>query len=139
MSKDIRDVRRRTLILAGVGIFAVAVLILLFADYLIPSPLAELAAFSYIYISAGKAGVSILFIALAVIALGACVTTAFSNGKLRFASAVVAIMFLIADAALHLYVFLAASGYNWNYLASAFLDAVLMICVLYRSKESEEY
>ena len=138
MSKDVRDVRRRALILAGVGLFIAAAVVLAFADCLIPSPLAELAAFSYIYISAGKVGVSVLFIVLTVIALSACVTSALSNGKLRFLSSVVAILFLVADAALHLYVFLASSGYNWNYLASAFLDAVLLVCVLYRSKESED-
>ncbi len=138
MSKEKKEKLRRILILAGESIFAGAFVILFAAKYLIPSPLAEFAAFSYVYAFGGKAGLSALFIALSALSVAALAVSALAKGKVRLIASVVSIVFLAADFVLHSYAFIAAGGCQWNYLVSAVLDAAVALCVLYKPKETEK-
>ena len=138
MSKEKKELARKIIILAGAGIFAAAFAILFAARYLIPSPLAEFAAFSYVYVYGGKCGLAALLIFLSAASFASLVTAALAKGKARLAASIVSLVFLASDFVLHSYAFIAAGGYQWNYLVSAVLDAVIGVFVLYKPKEAEK-
>ena len=138
MSKEKKELLRRILILTGAAVFAVAFAVLFTAKYLIPSPLAEFAAFSYVYVYGGKTCYAVLLIAASAASLVSLALSALSKGKARLIASIVSLVFLAADFVLHSYAFIAAGGYQWNYLVSAILDSALALCVLYRPKEAEK-
>ncbi len=138
MSKEKKELLRRILILAGAAVFAVAFAVLFAAKYLIPSPLAEFAAFSYVYVYGGKTCYAVLLIAASAASLVSLALSALSKGKARLIASIVSLVFLAADFVLHSYAFIAAGGYQWNYLVSAILDSALALCVLYKPKEAEK-
>ena len=138
MSKEKKELLRRILILSGAAVFAVAFAVLFTAKYLIPSPLAEFAAFSYVYVYGGKTCYAVLLIAASAASLVSLALSALAKGKARLIASIVSLVFLAADFVLHSYAFIAAGGYQWNYLVSAILDSALALCVLYRPKEAEK-
>lgn len=138
MSKEKKELLRRILILSGALIFAAAFAVLFTAKYLIPSPLAEFAAFSYVYVYGGKTCYAVLLIAASAVSLISLTLSALAKGKARLAASIVSLVFLASDFVLHSYAFIAAGGYQWNYLVSALLDAIVAVCVLYKPKEAEK-
>ena len=138
MSKEKKELARKIIILAGAGIFAAAFAILFAAKYLIPAPLAEFAAFSYVYVYGGKTCYAALLIAASAASLVSLALSALSKGKARLIASIVSVVFLSADFVLHSYAFIAAGGYQWNYLISAILDSAVAVCVLYKPKEAEK-
>lgn len=128
---------RRIIILAAVCLFAASCVTLAAARYLIPSPFAEFAGIGYTFALAGE-GVSWLFAALSAVAVGLCIAAAFAKGKAGFIFGIAAAVLAVVDMGLHSYAFLASGGYNWNYFASAVLDAVLTVCLVYRPGRKDE-
>lgn len=127
---------RRAAILILTGYSLLSALILLIFGKLPPAPLAEFEAFSYAYSVRGDIfpAAAILLVYFAAAAL--CIMTAFERFDTR-AVKIAAAVLILADLAVHAYVFLAADGYQWNYLISAALDAALAICVIYKERRRE--
>lgn len=125
-------VLRKVLILVLAAEAAIAEAILLIFDRLIPAPLAEYMAFSYAYERAGKVALCGLILTLFGMALALCVLTASRRYRNHPLFKIPAAALVAADLVVHSYVFLAADGYGWNYLASAALDALLLVCILYK-------
>ena len=123
---------KRIVILSLLGLSVIAEAVTLIFGYIIPAPLAEYIAFSYTYALAGKAALCAVFsLSLAAAwALSALASTKRFGSLLviKIAGAVA----VAADLAIHSYVFLAATGYNWNYLASAAFDVILLVCILFQ-------
>ena len=141
MSSDVKaergEIIRRLLILLVSGEAVVAGIILLITKKIIVLPLAEYLAFAYTYGAGGNTAGCVFFAALFVIALALVVLSAFPVGE-RYAIKSAAAVFVFVDFAIHSYVFLASSGYGWNYLASAALDVVLLVCILFSSRAKKE-
>ncbi len=121
---------RRSAIFALVLYSAVGAAILLAARRLIPVPLAEYIASAYIYGRDGSVLPAAVFAALYAAALTLCVLSAADKFSKKLYIAIPALILTAADLALHMYAFLASSGYQWNYMISAVLDAALGVCVL---------
>ena len=122
------------MILTGESVIC-AIILFVFGKMTV-APLAEFEAFAYIYSAGGKALFAAVFIAVYTAAVVLCVLSAFDRfdkTALRIAAAVL----IAADLASHAYVFLAARGYQWNYLISAVLDVALIVSVVYKSRENK--
>ena len=128
---------KRIIILSLLGLSVLAEAITLIIGYIIPAPLAEYIAFSYTYALAGKTALCAVFsLSLAAAWTLSCLAATKRFGSLlgiKIASAVA----VAADLAIHSYVFLAATGYNWNYLASAVFDGILFVSILFPQGEKK--
>ena len=138
MSKEKKELLRRILILSGAGLFVLAFFLAFYLNHLIPSLLAEFAAASLLFALNEKDLLAVLFIALSIVFVVALIVSAFAKEKVRLIASIVSVVFLSADFVLHMYAFIAAGGYQWNYLISAILDSAVAVCVLYKPKEAEK-
>ena len=110
---------------------AAAAAVLLISGKLIPCPLAEYLAFAYTYRAAGKIFLFVVFAALFAASLALCFACVNESAAKKPYIYIPALVFVAADLGVHGYAFLAARGYQWNYLICAILDAVLVTCVIF--------
>ena len=131
-----KDIGVRSILIVALSAEAViAYIILMAVSYLIPAPLAEYMAFFYTYAKGGRGLLCLLFGALFIAAVATCILSATEKLGKKLYIRIPAALFVTADFGIHSYAFLAASGYGWNYLASAALDIVMLFAVLYPMKE----
>ncbi len=114
---------------AAIDLFALytvaAAAALILSGRIIPMPLAEICAFSYVFAKQGKWVPAVLLAVLFVAVIVICFILSKRSNRRIAALKIPVFVVLAADLVIHAYVFLAAEGYQWNYLFSALLDAVL--------------
>ncbi|MBR6917430.1 MAG: hypothetical protein IKN38_04530 [Clostridia bacterium] len=124
---------RKYTVLALSGYSVIICAVLFIFGKLLPSPLAEYMALTYTIGKGGRIFASIPFALLYAFYIALCVWVYLGRKDAGKIPRVIMAILLLIDTAIHAYVFLAASGYQWNYLASAALDMVIVVCVLYEA------
>ncbi len=120
-------------LLALTSLSVISAVILLITGFLVPTPLAEYIVFAYAYGKGGKTVLCILFALLYFAAAALCAVMFRKEPRGKIWLKIPAVLLVFADLAVHAYVFLAAKGYQWNYLVCAVLDGVMIISILYGS------
>ncbi|MBQ7669170.1 MAG: hypothetical protein IJS45_00445 [Clostridia bacterium] len=125
---------------AAINLFALytaaAAAALIISGKIIPMPLAEICAFAYVFAKQGKIVFAVLLAVVFVAALVLCFLLSKRASRRIAALKIPVFVVLAADLVIHAYVFLAAEGYQWNYLVSAFLDAVLAVLITVGEKHT---
>lgn len=114
---------------------ALSFVLLLIIGKLIPTPLAEYMAFAYTYGMGGKIALCVLFTVLYLAAALLCTALGFKKNRSKPFFLIPAAVLVFADLAVHVFAFLASTGYQWIYLICAVLDGIMLFCMLYRSKD----
>lgn len=102
-----------------------------FTKIRIPFPLAEIIAFTYSFLKGGKIIPGIILIVLYAACLVLFCLEKMSGARMKLIYMIPLWIVLTFDTFVHLYAFLFAKGYEFNYMISALLD-IVMIILLFR-------
>lgn len=108
----------------------IGALLFVFFKKLIPFPLAEMISFIYSYYNKNVLWVVLLFALIYIATVAVTILITFKPFTFKAYLFVPAAIVFLVDTFIHLYAFLFASGYEWNYLISALLDIAIIIAVL---------
>ena len=114
---------------------AAAAAVLLIFGKLIPSPSGEYLAIFYSARKLGRILLSDIFAFLFIAGTALCVLSSFIETRKKIFFIIPASLIVAGDLGVHAYAFLRSSGYQWNYLLSAALDAILLVCLFFRLKK----
>ncbi len=119
----------------------IAAVVFVFTNVMLPAPFAEIVSIGYYYSNMSDPTVQSAFSALVygllyLISLLGCVIIALSKNKGSLWIKLGISLVLIFDLIIHSYAFLFSSGYNWNYLIAAVLEAVMTACIFFKRKEN---
>lgn len=114
--------------------------VFVFTNVMLPAPFAEIVSIGYYYANASDPTVQSAFSALIygllyLLSLLACVVTALSKNKGSLFIKAGLSLVIVFDLIIHSYAFLFSSGYNWNYLVAAVLEAFMIVSVFFKGKE----
>lgn len=115
--------------------------VFVFTSLMFPAPFAEIVSIGYYYSNASDPSVQTVLFALLygllyLLSLVGCVAVALLKNKGSLWIKLGLSLVLVFDLFIHSYAFLFSSGYNWNYIIAAVLEAVMIFCIFFRRKEN---